>query len=134
MKMIFSLLFIALSISLNAYSVRPVPPHTRTGDMNLRARDHFTLKVGQRGYYLYNNSSMIGYDYKFEISDKSVLVLDKFYQLTPFRENYRGNYIGETVDYIHFYKAVKKGKTTLTAMYVYKGKVMFKDIIHIKVI
>lgn len=38
MKAIFSLLLIALSISLNGYSVRPVPPHTRTGDMNLRAR------------------------------------------------------------------------------------------------
>jgi hypothetical protein len=127
------LLLFALSLNLNARSFQKPPPHTKSGDVNLGVRKNYVLKVGQRGFYLFNNSSAMNYLYKFKISNERVLKLDKLYQLTPFRENLRGTYLGQTTDYINFYKAIGKGSTTLTVFYISKGKVKFKDVIYILV-
>ena len=72
------------------------------------------------------------YHYKFIIDNKIILKFDKYYRLIPFRERSRpGSYSEQTTDSISFYKAIRKGRTTLTVYYICRNKVKFKVVINI---
>ncbi len=134
MKLFYSFLLIfILSFSLSARRPYPAPPYSKPGDKDLRYSNNITLKHGKRCFYRFNTSSAIRYYYKFKISNKKILKREKLYRLTPMKIKSKVRYT-KTVDYIYYFRALKRGRTTLTVYYFYRNKLKWKNVIRIKVI